>query len=124
MTNRALNQIRSGGNIALNGKTRLHVINYSTSPNTQPALLQRSDFIVWSGANGANNALPSLTVRANPAFDQTVYGTNSQQRIAAGRAPLTNQLAVNLANQMPQGQAPAQIGSNQTGTTQNGTRPG
>ena len=123
MSNRALNQIRSGGNVALNGK-RLHVINYSNSANTQPSALQRGDLIVWSGAN-TNNALPGLIIRANQAQDQAVYGTNSQGRIAAGRAPLTNQLAVNLANQMPQGQAPTQVGSTQTGTTnQNGMRPG
>lgn len=114
MSNRALNEIRSGGNIALNGK-RLHVIDYSTSANTQPSSLQRSDLILWSGST-ATNMLPSLTVRANKAYDQTVYGTNNPGRIAAGRAPLTNQLAANLANQMPQGQAPTQLGSNQTGT--------
>lgn len=123
MSNRGLSQFRSGRNISLNGK-RLHVINYSTSGNTQPAALQHGDLIVWSGSN-VNNAAPSLIIRANTAQDQAVYGTNSQQRIAAGHAPLTNQLAVNLANQMPQGQAPAQVGSNQTGTTnQNGMRPG
>ena len=123
MSDRALHQIRSGGNIALNGK-RLHVINYSTSANTQPSSLQQGDLIVWSGAN-ATNTLPSLTVRANKAYDQTVYGTNNPGRIAAGRAPLTNQLAVNLSNQMPQGPAPTQLGSNQTGTmSPTGTRRG
>ncbi len=123
MSDRALNHLRSGGNIALNGK-RLRVINYSSSANTQPSSLQRGDLIVWSGTN-ANNALPTLVIRANKAFDQTVYGTNNQHQIVAGRAPLTNQLAVNLANQMPQGQAPTQVGSTQTGTTtMNGTRPG
>jgi hypothetical protein len=119
MSNRALNQIRSGGNLSLNGNRRLHIISYSNSGNTQPAALQRSDMILWSGASG--NTLPSVTIRSNTAQDQAVYGTNSPQRIAAGHAPLTNQLAVNLANQMPQGAAPAQVGSNQTGTTQSGT---
>ncbi|HEX5280761.1 MAG TPA: hypothetical protein VFW28_11850 [Micropepsaceae bacterium] len=123
MSNRALNQFRSGGNISLNGKRRLNVVNYRSSPNTQPSSLQRSDLIVWSGSTG--NMLPSLLIRANRAFDQTIYGTNNQHRIVAGRAPLTNQLAVNLANQMPQGPAPTQLGSNQPGTTtRNGTQPG
>lgn len=122
MSNRGLSQFRSGRNISLTGN-RLHIINYSTSGNTQPAALQRGDLIVWSGSN-VNNAMPSLIIRANTAQDQAVYGTNSQQRIAAGHAPLTNQLAVNLANQMPQGPAPTRLGSNQTGTTRNGMRPG
>lgn len=122
MSNRAMNNLRNGG-LSLNGKGRLHVISYQASANTQPASLQRSDLIVWSGSSGTN-AVPVLTIRANPAYDQAVYGTNSQRRIIVGRAPLTNQLAVNLANQMPQGEAPTQLGSNQTTTNENGKQPG
>jgi hypothetical protein len=112
MSNQAMSNFRSGGSISLNGR-RLHIINYSTSGNTQPASLRRSDLIEWSQA--ANNALPT-NIRANTAYDQAVYGTNSQSRILAGRAPLTNQLAVNLARQMPTGAPPTQVGANQTGT--------
>lgn len=112
MSNQAMRNFRSGGSVSLNGR-RLHVINYSTSGNMQPASLRRSDLIEWSGA--ANNALPT-NIRANTAYDQAVYGTNSQSRILAGRAPLTNQLAVNLAQQMSAGPPSTQSGAHQTGT--------
>lgn len=111
MSNQAMSNFRSGGNVSLNGR-RLHIINYSTGGNMQRASLRRSDLIEWSGA--ANSALPT-NILANTAYDQAVYGTNSQSRILAGRAPLTNQLAVNLAQQMSAGPPPTQSGAHQTG---------
>lgn len=116
MSNRAMNEFRNGG-FSLNGKARLNVVNYSGGANTQPASLQRSDVIVWQGASNGNNTMPVLTnVRSNPAYDKAIYGTGSMHRIMAGRAPLTNQLAVNLATQLPAGQPDNQLGTQQTGT--------
>ncbi len=115
MSNRAMNEFR-GGTASLNTK-KLHIVNYA--PGSQQAPPANTDVVVWSGNNNAPNAnvLSGISmIRSNTAFDHAVYGTRNMQQIIAGRAPLTNQLAVNLSNQTPAPQASTQVGTRETTT--------
>jgi hypothetical protein len=88
---------------------------------SQAASGKTGDIIVWSGSNAANNGVtPTFTqVTANRMYDQTIYGTANMRQILAGRAPLTNQLAVNLSTEMPANQPGTRVG-----TREMTTRPG
>ena len=111
MSDRAMNHLRSGSNWSLSPSAKLNVVNYSPNASppaqgmAQPSQPRASDVVVWTGSNAANAGSPvSITnISANTAFDRAVYGTPNARTIIAGRAPLTNQLAVNLSNGLPAG---------------------
>ena len=137
MSNRAMSRFESGGSFSITPSAKLNIVNYSANAQQaqQPAPQGQqtpqsssrgtSDIIVWSGNNGSNTAAaPSFTqISANMLYNQTIYGTANMHQILAGRAPLTNQLAVNLSTSLPAGQTANQVGSNQS-TNQMRTRPG
>lgn len=125
MSNRAMSRFESGGNFSIAPSKKLNILNYS--PNTQqaPQAQQPSDgqqapqasrgtgdIIVWSGNNSAGMAAaPSFTqISVNTLYNQTIYGTANMHQILAGRAPLTNQLAVNLSTSLPASQTGTQVG--------------
>jgi SH3 domain-containing YSC84-like protein 1 len=129
MSDRAMSHFRSGARWSLTPSARLNVVSYSPnapqpsqsmaqpSQNTaqpsqstaQPSMATASDVVVWTGTNGANtgNRISITDISANTVYDRAVYGTPDARTIVAGRAPLTNQLAVNLSNQLPAGQTPS-----------------
>jgi len=128
MSNRAMSRFESNGSFSITPSARLNIVNYSanatqTSPAPQPSQAsgKTGDIIVWSGSNAANNGVtPTFTqVTANRMYDQTIYGTANMRQILAGRAPLTNQLAVNLSTEMPANQPGTRVG-----TREMTTRPG
>jgi len=137
MSNRAMSRFESGGNFSITPSAKLNIVNYSPNSQQAPQAQQqtpqgqqpaqaspaKSDIVLWSGNNGANTAAaPSFTqISANKLYNQTVYGTANMHQILAGRAPLTNQLAVNLSTTLPANQSSNQIGTNQMRTA---TRPG
>jgi len=124
MSNRAMSRFQSRGNFSLTPSAKFNITNYSpnmTSQAPQPSSRSTGDIIIWSGANGANMSVaPSFTqVSANALYNQTIYGTANMRQIVAGRAPLTNQLAVNLRTQLPAGEPATRVG-----TREMTTRPG
>ena len=140
MSNRAMSRFESNGSFSIAPSARLNIVNFSpnatqTSQAPQPpqapqasqkpqpsqASGKTGDIIVWSGSNAANNGVtPTFTqVTANRMYDQTIYGTANMRQILAGRAPLTNQLAVNLSTEMPANQPGTRVG-----TREMTTRPG
>jgi SH3 domain-containing YSC84-like protein 1 len=135
MSNRAMSRFESNGSFSITPSARLNIVSYSANTTqtsqapqasqkpqrSQAASGKNGDIIVWSGSNGASNGVtPGFTqVTANKIYDQTIYGTANMRQIIAGRAPLTNQLAVNLSTEMPANQPVTRVG-----TREMTTRPG
>jgi lipid-binding SYLF domain-containing protein len=134
MSNRAMSRFESNGSFSIAPSARLNIVNFSANatqtsqapqasqkPQPSQASGKTGDIIVWSGSNAANNGVtPTFTqVTANRMYDQTIYGTANMRQILAGRAPLTNQLAVNLSTEMPANQPGTRVG-----TREMTTRPG
>lgn len=134
MSNRAMSRFENGSNFSIAPSKKLNIVNYSPNPQQAPQVQQpsqgqqaqqvsrgTSDIIVWSGNNSANMAAaPNFTqISANTLYNQTIYGTGNMHQILAGRAPLTNQLAVNLSTSLPASQTGTKVG-----TREMTTRPG
>jgi lipid-binding SYLF domain-containing protein len=109
MSDRAMNQFRSGANWSLNAAAGFNVVNYSaTTP--QASWGKGGDVIVWSGMSGGYAGIrASLTdISVNAAYNDAVYGTTNMRSIVAGRPPLINKLARNVRNKLPVGNATQQ----------------
>jgi hypothetical protein len=95
-----MDKFTGSGRWSLNSGAGFNLVNYSSAAQSS---LSKADAVVWTGIKGApaNIRISINNIGFDSEYSHAMYGTTYLPSILVAKTPLSNQLALDVRNELP-----------------------